>query len=376
MDNLDFLLCASDTHGLDHDVLFYSCSKSDLEGDWMVALKTERRVFLWRVKPRCEPDEANKPVTLDELIDILDQEFQGHRARVYLSGSYKFLEDDDPDRDPKNQLYIADIKRDKKAGITTILVNRGDPEVVATAFLNTAKNAVRRPAAKQGESPGFSAHLVISHTQEKGHYSAHRAAFEQMPRVSSSVVLGLLNRITARAVAGNHKYTYTIPVKTKVKIGSRSRPYRPVLSVKRVPSERLIDDLEKGELSAITLTKRSSDYDGPGRDKVVRNQVRRITINTLPDIDSDTMAKFMRQLEGWGKEKKYESITFHLEKLPHGQTNNPTIDLTDDEEALEQLYVRAHIMSGFKNLLEGCYPQICDEIAEKMVNLVNHGKGW
>jgi hypothetical protein len=371
MDNFDSSTLTGESNGLPPGVPFYPVPVVGFEGDDMVALKTERRVFLWRMRPHAEPEEAKKPVTFAEILGILEGEFKAGHARAFLSPSGRFLDDTDPDKDEKNQLYIADIGHDPKTKTVVILVNRGDPEAVAAAYLNTKKNTVRVEQPKADEAPGWSAHLAISTVAEKG---THRACFEKMPRVSSSLVLNLINRIVSRVVAGNMKYTYTVPVKTKQKIGSRAKPYRPVLDVNRVPSERLIDDLQKGELSGVTLTKRSTFYTGPGRDGIVRYQEQKVTLKTAP-ADPSVVTKFMKGLELWAKDNSYESITFHLEKLPHNQTNNPTI-LLDDQDALEQLYVRAQIISGFTDFLEACYPSICTDIAGKMVDVLATGHGW
>ena len=80
----------------------------------MVALKTERRVFLWKLTPRPNPSEAKKPVTLEEITKIVRFEYDKKRARAYLSERGRILADDDPDRDEKNQIFIANIKEDQK----------------------------------------------------------------------------------------------------------------------------------------------------------------------------------------------------------------------------------------------------------------------
>jgi hypothetical protein len=196
-----------------------------------------------------------------------------------------------------------------------------------------------------------------------------------MSRVSSSLVLSLLNRIISRAVSNDHNYTYMVEVKTKQKIGSRPKPYRPAISVKRVPSERLIDDLEKGDLSGVTLTKRVVFYSGPGRDGLVKHQEQRITISINPGRPP-AVAQLMRGIEALAKEQQYESVTFHIDNLPHNQSSNPTIPL-DDQEALEHLYNRAKVITQFGGtLLESCYPSICTAIQQEMISVLNSEHGW
>ncbi len=342
----------------------------------MVALKTERRVFLWRVRPHCEPEEATKPVTLEEIISILEVEHASGRARAYLSAGSRFLEDDDPDRDETNQLYVADIRRAPDGATVTLLVNRGDPNAVATAYLNTEENTVRVDPPQEGEVPGYSAHLIFLLAPERGrHREKHRACFEKMPRVSSSLVLSLVNRIIARAVAGDRRYVYMVDVRTKNLITSRPKPYRPTLDVKRVPSERLINDLQQGVLSGLTLTKSTVTYRGPGRGDLITDQEQKVVLKLARDANADAVSDLVASVQDWGKEHAYTSIQFHLQGLPHGQSNNPTVPL-DDQDAMEQLYVRAQVLTDFAEFLEACYPTICDAIEAKMIAVLADVHGW
>lgn len=337
----------------------------------MVALRNERRVFLWHLFPQPAPAEAKKTVTLDEIVKILEQEHTAGRARVYLSeGGNRFLETDDENRNEKNQLYIAQIRRGAVTRTVTILFNRGDPNAVSTAYLNTEKNTVRVDPPTEDEVPGWSAHLVISTVAHKGR---HKACFEKMPRVSSNLVMNALDRFVGQAVAGSSKYRYEVNVKTKGKIGTRQKPYRPTLDVQRVPSEKLVDDLEQGELSGVTITKKTNFYSGVGRGDLIKYQEQKITIKTAP-AEPETVKEFLGGFLERAKSQGYTSVTFHLEKLPKGQTNNPTITL-DDHDALEQLYCRAQVMDGFKEFLEALYPAICDAIEAKMISVVN-SRNW
>lgn len=69
-------------------------------GTGMVALKTERRVFLWRISPAVSPSGVDRTATIAEIVAILEAQKAAGSARVYIS-SGRLLEDDDPDRDEK-----------------------------------------------------------------------------------------------------------------------------------------------------------------------------------------------------------------------------------------------------------------------------------
>jgi len=343
------------------------------EGGEMVALKTERRVFMWRIRPRTVPAEIPKTATLEEIISILEDAKAAKKARCYLSGGRLLDEEKGEIPDEKNQIYVADIKRDHRHKTVTLLVNRGDPDAVSPAFIDANKNTVTVVHPKENQTPGWSSHLVISLQDERG---GHRACFEKMSHVSSHLVLLALDKIIATAVAKNTHYTY----EKRVKHGAgkpdtrEKRPYRPALATSRVPSEKLERDLEQGELSGVTLTKSLKSYAGPGAKELVTQQQEKIVIRTRA-ADKKLAAAFIRGIANFGKEKGFEGITFHLEKLPGGQSNNPTIAL-DDHDALEQLYVRAQVLDRFTDFLDACYPAICVEIERKMIQIITSNHGW
>jgi hypothetical protein len=337
----------------------------------VVALRTERRVFLWRVVPRVSPIDATASVNFLEIADILENEFKSGNARAYLSSSAGILEDNDPARDEKHQLYIAAVKRDATRNTITLLINRGDPNIVSPAFIDSNGSKVRVINPTPTESVGYSAHLVISLAGDVG---GHRAVFEQMPRVSSTLVSSALERIISRSVASNPKYVFEASIKKGKKIFKTTKPYRPSLTINRIPSERLTEDLQQGELSRITLTRQREFYTGPGSRDIITKQEEKIVIG-MRRAEPSKVSEIIRSIIQHAKSKTYSSIQFHLEKLPGNATNNPTIAI-DDHDALEQLYVRAQRLVNFPIFLEACYSSICLDIENKMIDIITTHAHW
>lgn len=341
----------------------------------MVALVSERRVFMWHVRPMLWPTEAQEHLatSLDDIVGLLESEWTAKRGRVFLAkGSSKIIDEADPGADPKNQLYIADIKRDTTTKTVTVLMNRGDPETAPTAFLNIPEAKVRTPKAGAPETPGWSAHLVIS--TEADARGRHRAAFEQMPKVSSGLVEMALSRILERAVVGNPAFVYSIAVKKAGKPKMVQQQGRPYLDAARVPSENLSDDLDKGSLTSVTLTRRKRYYAGVGASDVIRYEEEKVVIHTAP-VEKKKILETLGAIIEKAKDEGFEKVSFHLDKLPGNATNNPTIDLSV-QDALEHLYVRALRLDNFSVPLDGCYAETCKEIESKMVAIVNDQSKW
>lgn len=334
-----------------------------------ISLKAERRAFLWKAKTRTLPAEALKPTSLDELICILEGEHSAGRARVYLDAENRILDDSIPPPNLKNQIYIADIKRHPTRDVVSILLNRGDPQSVDPALLDPSANAVRveRPTAK--EAPGWSAHLVIS-TKTTG--GVHRACYEQMSRMPSSLVLATFDRIVERALVGNPAYTYQVIKKGK-KPKIEHRPYRPLLEVKRSPSETLQEDLNHGRLSGITLTREKPIDAGLAVDSRVKRIEEQVLI-TLAKLDADEAREYLAKVLPAAR-RDYSSVQVHIVDLPGKQSSNPTIPL-QQEAAMEELYVRAKRMTGFSVLLEQCYDSVCTDIEDAMIDLIEDDDNW
>jgi hypothetical protein len=334
----------------------------------MAASKTERRVYLWKLKPRAIPAHDDEHVTLEEILGLLQGEFLSGLARVFLSKDSRILEDDATDADPKQQIYIADIKRSAtRHNLVTILINRGDPDAVSPAFINSETDDVRIEHPGEKESPGWSAHLAISLAVD-GH-GAHRACFEKMPRVSSTLVTNAIDKIVSRVAARTGTYTYTYSFRSNKKIVHEQRRFRPVLGLHKIPSEKLSSDLDAGSLTGVTLTKRKHFYDGVGAGNLVKRQEEKIVISTRP-ADKGVIRSFIAGITEKAKEEGYEDISFHVGDLPGNTTATATMSL-DEADAMEALYVRAQRVTDFDAILEACYSAVCPQIESKLIEIIN-----
>lgn len=343
----------------------------------MAVSRTERRAFLWRLVPRVKPAVAaslGKTATLEEILCILEAALSAGTARVAVSADGGLWDPTGSEPfDAKNQIYIQDIRRHPTEPIVTLLISRGDPNTAPPAFLDmtSASAPIRVENPKPPEAQGWSAHLCISTTMISG---SHRGCYERMPGVSASLMQAALDHIVFAALAKNPTYEFETSKRVKSKLFIDRKPYRPFLDVGPVPSERLIDDLKQGELSRITLTRSVTSYAGPAAKKNVVRQERKLILHTAksnaPDIES-----LVQEVMVFAREKKYEKITFNLEKLPGNMTNQPTIDITE-EDALEVLYVRAQRLHGFVNLLENAYSKVSPQIEEKMIEVITDAALW
>lgn len=344
----------------------------------MVALKHERRVFMWHVSPQTIPMDVPKDVTLDEILEKLETAFRSKAARLYLGpdgGAFKSEGGSKPD--PKNCVYIADIKRIEKPDAIVLLINRGDPDAANPAFIDAVSNDVSVVPPKPNETQGWSAHLCISLTQDG---SAYRACFERMQNVSSTLVEKLFQELLDTSTKSDPLYTY----EKRVKIPSRKgrppkekieiKPYRIKLRIKRVPSEQIIEDIEKGELTHVSLIRRNVKYEGPGAPNIIQSATNTLTLRARA-ADKGAVATFVEEVTSWARKHDFNEIQFKIVELPGSASAQPRFTL-EKEDALETLYVRSQKLDGFGLSLERCYSQTCEEITKKLVELLSDSEKW
>lgn len=338
----------------------------------MVALKTERQVYLWHVEAHPLPRKTPVSVSLDEVLEIIDAAFVVGDARAYLAADGSLVDTPINDDGSKNCIYLADMAIDESTGIRTILVNRGDPDAANPAFIAEDLIGVRPIEPEDGEVQGWSAHMVLR--QAEPDHLSYRACFERMQNVSSTLVEKLFSHILDKHTKSNPKYTYDHVVNRGRKKVIERRPYRIRLGVKRVPADKIIDDLDKGELSGITLINSSPEYAGPAAPEIVKSVKHTLEIRTA-DVDKSKLSNFVKNVTNWGKQNNYNEIQFDLRNLPSGGSASPRFSI-EKSDAMETLYVRSQKISGFSSFLERCHAAIDEDIRSKMVELITDDDVW
>ncbi|WP_159010403.1 hypothetical protein [Bradyrhizobium sp. S69] len=339
----------------------------------MVALKTERRVYMWQVAPRPMPKEAPVNVSLAGVVGTLKAAYDSQTAELFLNADGRVLPVDAPltEKDPKNRVYISDFEEDD--GYVTILINRGDPTVSDTAFINAVTDGVRTIVPETDESQGWSAHLVIS--KYMSGQNVHRACFERMPHATSWFVEALIKRILEMKAVNNPAYIFQKPKRKGGKIVYETFTYRDHLSIKKVPSERLKEDIKQGELSAIVLIDTKAKFTGPDSPDVIKSVERRLVIKPDKAVAQAKVLSYFKKLIPWAKEQKFDTIQVKLTELPGGATASPRF-LIEQGDATETLYVRTQRLLEFGEILESCYAKIMPEIKSKMIALMQDNSKW
>lgn len=334
----------------------------------MVALKTERRVYLWRMRPHSTPNDA-PVVALSEILDLLETAFNDKKAFAFVDADGKVAPTQDA---AENCIFIADFATSADGKTCRILINRGDPEIAHPSFINPVALTVKNVPPGQGEVQGWSAHMVINKQADAtGNY---RAAFERMQNVSSTLVQRYLDALLDHATQGKPEYIYQKSLKRGKKIIVEDRPYKLRLGINKVPSESLINNVKEGALNGVTFIRNETEYSGPGDPSVVNSVKYKLVIRTKK-LDKDNALDYIKDVTQWGREHKYDEVQFSVTDLPGDTSANPRFAI-EKADAMDTVYSRTHRITGFSKLLETCYQKIEAEIADKMAIELSNETLW
>jgi hypothetical protein len=337
----------------------------------MVALKTERQVFLWHIAPRAIPSDGPPDVKLSDIFTILDAAIANNTAFAYLRPDGGIAGDSDP-KDSKNCIFIAQMTTTPDGYARTLLLNRGDPDAANPSFLNPVKNTVQHVPPGKDQVQGWSAHMTIA--IKPGTDGRHRACFERMTNVSATLAQRYIEALIDQATEGDPKYTYKKTVKKGKKFVEEVRAYKLRLGVNKVPSEKILDDIKNSELSGIKLIRKNAIYDGVASPSIVKDITETLKIS-MNDVDKNTLQNYIKNVQIWGKNKGYDEIQFEVTNLPGGGSASPRFSL-EIADAMDTLYSRSQRITGFGKFLETCYADIDPEISSKMLGLMKDEAHW
>lgn len=337
----------------------------------MVALKTERSVFLWHLAPHPMPREAPVDVTLNEILDHLKKAFEDKKAFAHIDSDGNLVELGSA-TPAKNCIYIADLRPNKSGTAVAMLINRGDPDVAHPSFINPLASTVKNVPPGADEVQGWSSHLIVS--TEADALGRYRAAFERIPNVSSTLVQKYLDALIDHATGGDPNYVYQKLIRKGKKTSTEDRAYKLRLGIGKVPSENLERDIKDGVLTGVTLIRTNPKYAGPGDPTVLKSVKEQVTLR-VKDVDDGRAMEFARSIAAWGRDNQYDEVQFKIEELPGNRSSSPRFQL-EKADAMDTLYVRSRRLTDFNSLLETCYPEVNKEIARRMLDELNNDANW
>jgi hypothetical protein len=249
---------------------------------------------------------------------------------------------------------LIEIEVLEKIGAVVLLFHRSSPDAADPMYRKRQQDALSLRQAEKAldEEQTVSAHLVIEIKQQK--VGAYRAALEEIPGISLSVVQAILSPILR-----DYKYGF------EDKKGDDQETYS-TLKVEGVKSESLTDALKKQTLNYLTLsrTKIPDAIDGDG---IVEPMNEKIKFKILGEPSSP---QWRAKLDAWVKNARvagWEDVSLDLSLE---DDRHRTIKLERDKEATEILFVRSEQIT-LKNELKPCSLKVVEELAEQAIKMIH-----
>ncbi|WP_309621939.1 hypothetical protein [Novosphingobium sp.] len=203
--------------------------------------RTERQIYIYDVSVRSRSRHAVPPPLSDVIVAL----------RAAVDGQLAVIE-----RDRGTIIYrIGELEVDDIANTVTLLIRRGDTNASNAVYSHRVTGASRVAEREEDEVGDRAAHLVISLVSESARPGRYLAHLEGVPAIGHRVVQALLNRAVSQATKNNLSFfSYDDPAGARDHQGSlKTHPFVPLIELLGHPHENLINDLEQGTVSQITL---------------------------------------------------------------------------------------------------------------------------
>lgn len=307
----------------------------------------ERWVFIYDLTIKMHPDIAPL-VPIESLMVAL-------RERVVAGQAVDRIENG------KKVIRIRHMTIDVERRVANLLINYADPDVPNTVYENLDTGIQREIAKEDNEGGSYCAHMMIALDPIQDGGASYLAVLEDVPGVGKTKIEPFLTKqFKAIAEAAPHEYTFLDPNRNE-------RPFRPMADIAGFMSQRLRDDLERGEVKGFELVRRRPaevDYDEFGYTKEVAHTVK-LTINqSLGQRALDVIAAVARR----ARDDDFDGVRI---KFKRAEGRERTISVAAGREDVgDVLYTRYELIGGFEEPMKQATEALRDDMLGKMYALV------
>ncbi|WBT06039.1 hypothetical protein PFY01_15215 [Brevundimonas vesicularis] len=154
-------------------------------------------------------------------------------------------------------LVIGGINVDQAAQTATILVRLSDQMAPNSVYSNPAMGGFNEHLKAAQEGADFGCHVLLSTAPEAGSPNVYTCAVEKVTGLAASLVQRMLSKLLHYEYRQNPSfYQYPHPGGGRDAAGNpRVERCRPHIEMRGRPSETLIDDINRGQLTGVSLVK-------------------------------------------------------------------------------------------------------------------------
>lgn len=312
---------------------------------------TERLIYFFELLVDVNKEAASPPL-LTAIVEKLSEAFNASKAVLELNKGTGSIE-------------ILDMNVDENRQLVTFYFRHADKNGADVYFADPKAGTSRIERKRAGEGRGYGGHFTVSLIPRAGSQDVYAAMLEQAPGVNSSLVTRLLQSILRVMYQANPKLFVCDDIS-----GARDRNgapkqvgFRPMLSLRGLPSQQLIADLERGTVQEVQLIE---DRQGAqfGARQWLREDAKVVKLKVVDPARAvqnmwDNLTTVFRERNAADNVNRAR-IKF---KRVDGETDSVEVD-AETGDILDRRYVKAKRISDLDPGLDECSDGIVPHFAQ------------
>ncbi|WP_157089362.1 hypothetical protein [Oceanibaculum pacificum] len=301
-----------------------------------------RQFYIYDLEIGARKEGASIP-TMDDLVPIFQR--MKDTGRTY------------PIRADSATMLIGDIHINATQKFITLLVRLSDKTAPNSVTSDPTAGIFNVHAKGPNQGADFACHVLISTAQEQGFPNVYTCAIERVAGVASSLVQRLLSKLLSFEFKDDPKsFLYPHPAGGLTRQGSpRTARCCPHIELRGRPSDTLIDDINNGQITGISLVRAEAVAPVAGAAYLTKKETElrlQVDKNNLPiKLWQSLRAAFKLNAENYGVARvsykipgKNRSVTVEID----ARTGNP----------LEEMYVKSFDVTNISPFLDHSAMQI------------------
>ncbi len=310
-----------------------------------MSLKQTHR-FIFRLVGCLRPSPSDAPImNMADVLTILQTRFDaGQALKPYNNGSVIFR--------------IRQIKFFNQNKYAVVLLSTADKDFTIPQVENFDNGNIRTVDVAANEGNAYSAHLLIKLAPQEEGLPKHKMLLEHVPGISRHYVKLFLTS----EIKEGHMGTFQ-------NVNHEEKRFRALLELDGKPSLTIREALENGGvLENISFVTTGLRQDGTDEEPCIEDESAEITLKVARGVTSDRATGLLQRQINKFKElgSKESVIRIHTDK----GTRSAFIDLTEEDNFLEQGFFQLEKVDDFANPLQQAPAQIRDDLVYKMIGLL------
>jgi hypothetical protein len=263
---------------------------------------------------------------------------------------------------------INEVRIDETKQIATVLLSVADKRASDPTFGNHVKRSSRTIAKGPDEGNEHSAHLVLSLSHRDGYPETYACLVERVPTLSLPRIQSMLNDVVKRYCEGDpNLFSFSVTSGAKEGGKPKMQAYLPNIILAGNPSAAFQRDIEEGRINGLRLIK-SMPKKSLGSGNYLETSDHEVKVTVSKDIPKGQRWSTIFQSVQTQK-SDYNRAKIYL--APAGSDSSASFEFdTDTGAIIGEAYVRRQSLSSITPLLTSATHKIADQLALRMMALL------